>query len=112
MKKKILLVDDDHFFRICQAIFLRDGVEVESALVMEPENWDSGRYSLVIGSYPMAAPFLLRISEWKIPVFILSDGLSRELISLMKQIPTSRFFLKPLDFGHFRGMVCDAVHSE
>ncbi|AJF06482.1 hypothetical protein [Geoalkalibacter subterraneus] len=112
MKKKILLVDDDHFFRICQAIFLREGVEVESPLVMEPEKWDPGRYSLVIGSYPMAAPFFLRISEWKIPVFILSEGLSRELISLMKKIPNSRFFLKPLDFDHFRGIVCNVVHSE
>lgn len=105
MEKKVLVIDDPHFSKVCSAILKHMGLSVET-----PERWDEisadeQSYKLVIGSYPLARDAFLKFSQWQVPFIILSDSTNRELQTLAASLHHCRCFLKPIDYDKFRCVV-------
>lgn len=105
VEKKVLVIDDPHFSKVCSAILKHMGLAVEV-----PERWDDisvdeQNYKLVIGSYPLAKDAFLKISTWQVPFIILSDTINRELTTLAEDLHQCHCFLKPLDYDNFRCIV-------
>lgn len=106
-KKKILVLDDLHFSRVCRAILEREGFFPEtpesdkiSATLLR---WQD--YGLVIASYPIAESFVEKIKSCGTPVIVLSDFINREISEALKNFATCRCLVKPLDFDNFIGVI-------
>lgn len=113
-EKKILVLDDKHFSRVCSAILEREGFSPET-----PKNekisdtlhrWHN--YGLVVASYPIAENFAERIKKAGIPLLLLSDHINCEIRQTVKQYKVCRCLIKPLDFEKFLGTVGEMFHGE
>lgn len=105
--KRILIVDEDGFSRVCSAILNDEGYQTTLAVSSEDANMhvvDNG-ISLIVSSYPFATSFLRSKIKKDIPVIVLSDELNNDLINIMKQIKNSICLVKPLDFERFKYIV-------
>jgi DNA-binding response OmpR family regulator len=105
--KKILIVDEDGFSKICSAMLSDEGYQTELALSEK----DAIRYissdsiSLIISSYPYGMSLLRTLKAKDIPIIILSDEINSVLIEIMKAFKYSVCMVKPLDFQRFRYLV-------
>ncbi|KIH75868.1 hypothetical protein SAMN05660860_03289 [Geoalkalibacter ferrihydriticus] len=106
-KKKILVLDDKHFSRVCSAILEREGfvpVIPESDKFFDTiHRWTD--YGLVVASYPIAEKFVEKIQHTGTPVIVLSDFVNHEILESLKQFEICRCLIKPLDFENFIGIV-------
>jgi hypothetical protein len=105
VEKKVLVIDDPHFSRVCSAILSHMGLSVESPERLEDIAANEQEYRLVIGSYPLARDALLQIRTWQVPFIILSDSINRELTTFADSLHDCRCFLKPIDFENFRYLI-------
>jgi len=105
--KKILIYDEARFARICNALLQLDGHPAESIvngvdpLPMETLNG----YSLVITSFPYGTSMFAFLREAQVPVLVLSDIVSADLIRSVCEIKKSCCMIKPVDFGQFSQFV-------
>ncbi len=110
MMKKILIVDESGFSRICSAILEREGFvttvncDVEK-LTSKFLNYDD--FGLVITSYPYGALILEKLKGLKIPTIILSDFINRDLMTKLEDMDKSSSYcmIKPLDYNKFKSIV-------
>ncbi|HDH04478.1 MAG TPA: DNA-binding response regulator [Nitrospirae bacterium] len=111
--KKILIIDEDGFSKVCSAILIDEGYQTKLAVSAE----EAARYvsnngiSLIVSSYPYALSFLKSQIVKDIPVIVLSNEFSNELIEIMKRVKNSICLVKPLDFDRFRYIVRGIING-
>lgn len=110
MKKKILIVDEAGFSRICAAILEKEGYGTSAIadvrqLDIELLNYDN--FGLVITSYPYGAFLFDHLKTLGIPTIILSDHMNRDLLMSLEHFDKSMSYcmIKPLDYNKFRTLV-------
>lgn len=108
-KKKILIIDEAGFSRICSAILEKEGYRtctICDARKVEPtRNFDD--FGLIITSYPFGAPFLDELKKSCVPTIVLSDRLNKDLMATLETMNKSLLhcMIKPLDYTKFRALV-------
>jgi len=114
-KKKILIIDEVGFSRICSAILENEGFGTNIMPdIHQFDSWvDFSGIGLVITSYPYGASMLDKLKKWKIPMIILSDQMSRELMATLDHFDKSISYcmLKPLDYQKFRSLVSETMNK-
>ncbi|GEM_PF-707982 len=111
--KKILIIDEGNFSRVCSAILNDEGYQIRLAGSGE----EAGRVihndgiSLIVSSYPYAQSFLKSKNLRGMPTIVLSDELNDDLIEVMKNIENSICLLKPLDFDRFKYIVRGIING-
>ena len=109
--KKILILDEDGFSKICSAMLNDEGYQTELASSSEEAETcvEKNGISLIVLSYPFALPFLRSESARIIPTIILSNDLSSDLIDMMKRSKNSVCLMKPLDYKRFKYIIRGVV---
>jgi DNA-binding NtrC family response regulator len=114
-KKKILIIDEAGFSRICSAILENEGFGTN--IIPDVHQFDSrvdfSDIGLIITSYPYGASMLEKLKKWKIPMIILSDQMSLELMATLDRFDKSLSYcmLKPLDYQKFRSLVSETMNK-
>jgi len=112
-QKKILVIDDQHFSRVCRAILEREGFFSEAPetdkISVTLQRWQD--YGLVIASYPVAESFLEKIKSCGTPLILLSDSFNHEIREALKGFDRCRCLIKPLDFENFICLIGEMFHG-
>ncbi len=112
-RKKILIVDEAGFSRICSAILEKEGYGTNSIADVRQciESSDYDDIGLVITSYPYGAHLIKKMREKKIPTIILSDHMSQDLMETLDNFDRNLSYcmIKPLDYHKFRAVVNEAM---
>lgn len=113
-RKKILLIDEVCFSRICSAILASEGYDIETASgagslspLLNPNE-----LGLIITSYPYGAFIFEKLKVGGIPTIILSDQINLELINILEGFSRSYCLVKPLDYRKFRTLVKRVMSGE
>ncbi|NWF52141.1 MAG: DNA-binding response regulator [Nitrospirae bacterium] len=112
--KKVLIIDEDSFSRICSALLEEDGHKTE---ILEDINslvsMAGGKeFGLLITSYPFCHSLFERIKKMSLPTIVLTDHLNRTLINFLEESRNSYCMVKPLDYQKFRSVVKQIVKGE
>jgi len=107
LSKKILILDEDGFSKVCSAILNDEGFQTKLAISHEEADAHVSKngISLIVSSYPYALSFLQSKQIKDIPTIVLSDELNSDLIDIMKCIKNSVCMVKPVDFERFKYIV-------
>ncbi len=107
--KKILIIDEAGFARICSAILQKERyfTTVTSDIRNIAPLFNYEDFGLIITSYPYGAGVLPELLKMKLPVIILSDRLNRNLAIMLENVDKSLLhcMIKPLDYTKFRTLV-------
>ncbi len=112
---KILLVDEAGFTRVCSSMLEAEGFRIET---INPgadghmSGLDRQDLNLVIASYPHVNFIFDSLKKLTVPVIVLSDHISEELIFLLKGLRKSYCMTKPLDYGKFKTLVKQLMNGE
>ncbi len=111
--KKILILDEAGFSRICSAILEQDGYRVETITSMQnvSKRFSENDFGLIITSYPYGLYFLREMQKRDIRAgkLVLADEFSGDLLSMLEGLNNSCCMMKPLDYTKFRALVKDMV---
>jgi len=104
--KKILIVDEERFSRVCAALLSLVGIEPGRILCLHRFDSDHSLedYELVITSFPYDSCLLDRLQVQNVPAMIFSDRLSGELLDILKSDNVG-CMIKPIDFEKFKEML-------
>jgi hypothetical protein len=106
-RKKVLIVDENGFSRVCSALLALNGFGSEC--VQDASLIDLGAgldmFGLVVTSYPYGAQVLELLRESELPLLVLSDSLNETLLGQLKKIRNSCCMVKPLDYDKFNSFV-------
>jgi hypothetical protein len=111
-KKRILIIDEYGFSRICSALLANVGYEVtitefsDLSLSMNTRNFD-----LIVMSYPYCSPVFDEIGKGRTPILILADNFDEALIQKLHAFDSCYCMIKPLDYGKFRSLVKEVMSS-
>ena len=112
--KRILIIDEAGFSRVCSAILEDEGYRTE--ILTGRHNIATGlknnEFGLVIASYPYGAYIIDQIKNRNIPTIILSDQINVELINMLECFNRTFCMIKPLDFRKFRSLVRDVMNGD
>lgn len=106
-RKKVLIIDENGFSRICSALLALNGFGSEclqDASMIEFAG-DLDMFGLVVTSYPYGARVLEILKESELPLLVLSDSLNEALLGQLKKIRNSCCMVKPLDYDKFNSFV-------
>jgi DNA-binding NtrC family response regulator len=112
--KKILIVDENSFSRICSAILENEGYETKilkdfGSLL---PHFNNNEFGLVITSYPFGYFWFENIKKMNLPTIILTDHINRIFINILEGFNNSYCMVKPLDYQKFRSLVRQIVSNE
>ena len=111
--KKILIIDEAGFSRICSAILEQDGYRVETITSLNnvSKKFSDDDFGLIITSYPYGLYFLREIQrrDTRVAKLVLADQFSGDLLSVLEGLNNSCCMMKPLDYTKFRSLVKDMV---
>lgn len=112
--KKILIIDENRFSRICSAILEHEGFETE---IFENSDtrfakFGNKRFGLIITSYPFGHGLFEEIKKMNIPTIILTDHINRAFINLLEGFNNSYCMVKPLDYQEFQSLVKQIASCE
>ena len=112
--KKIVVIDEYGFSRVCCALFdgIGYGTERLPAMNTLPTHLNADECGLLVMSYPYGEPLLDQLKEKKIPTIILSDTIDARLLSLLKSFENSYCMIKPLDYERFIALVKGVMNGE
>jgi DNA-binding response OmpR family regulator len=112
--KKILIIDEDGFSRVCSAILDKEGLSAETVTsnVYYGSMLDNKRVGLIIISYPYGSSFLEALKKTTIPTIVLSDHINRELIKILEGFEYSYCMIKPIDYHKFRFLIKKVLRGE
>ncbi len=104
MSRKILIVDEVGFSRICSAILEFEGYKAETITDVDDisKGFKNDEFVLIITSYPINELLFVEIKKRGIPSIILNDHINRDLISMLESLENSYCMIKPLDYQKFR----------
>jgi hypothetical protein len=117
IRKKILLIDDKGFCRICSAFLKVVGFGMETCTYTMTgcknplPSLDHNKIGLIITSYPYSHFILQEIKKSRIPFIILSDNIDNKLMSMLKGFTNSYCMIKPIDYQKFRELVTDIMNG-
>lgn len=113
-RKRILIVDESPFGRICSALLESSGYDAQtvSAAGDVPTAGDIDEFGLVITSYPFCTPLFEEIKKMGISTIILSDDIDDNLFTILKNVNNSYCMMKPLDYEKFRSLVKRVMTKE
>lgn len=113
LPRKILILDEDGFSKICSAMLNDYGYHTELAASEEDaiNNISRDRIALIISSYPYGMPLFKSHKIRDIPIIILSDEINNDLIDMMNDLKYSVCMVKPLDFQRFKYLVHGIVNG-
>jgi DNA-binding response OmpR family regulator len=111
--KRILILDEVGFSKICSAMLSDDGYHTELVFSEEEaiHSISNDDIALIISSYPYALSLLRSEKVQDIPIMILSEEINNELIEMMKGFRYSVCMVKPLDFQRFKYLVHGIVNG-
>lgn len=111
--KKILIIDEDGFSKVCSAILQDEGFQTRLAVSTEEAARlvSTNGISLIVSSYPFAVSLLKSKAIKDIPTIVLSDELNNDLMKIMQQINNSICLVKPLDFERFKYIVRGIING-
>jgi len=115
--KKILIIDEAGFGRICAALLepVGYGIETFTHTITNSGNLSSrlkqNDIGLIITSYPYGSSLLNEIKKKKIPSFILSDNVDGRLMSVLDGLHNAHCMIKPIDYEKFRALVIQIMGS-
>ena len=116
MKKKILIVDETRFSRICSAILEKEGYETSSVTDVRQvdSKFNYRDYELLVTSYPFCTVILEDLIHVGIPTIILSDHMNRDLMTTLDHLDKtlSHCMIKPIDYNKFRTIVKQVLSSD
>ncbi|MGB9715672.1 MAG: DNA-binding response regulator [Thermodesulfovibrionales bacterium] len=112
--RKVLIIDEGSFSRICSALLQEDGHKTE---IMEDIGsfqsvTDDKEFSLLITSYPFCHSLFEKIKKTRLPTIVLTDHLNKTLIDFLEGCKNSYCMVKPLDYQKFRSIVKQIVKGE
>jgi DNA-binding NtrC family response regulator len=112
--EKILIVDDAGFSRVCSAILETEGFDVTTISITDNPSYKPNleECTLVITSYLNELSFLDEIQKLALPVIVLADHLSRELLVLLEDVEKSYCMIKPLDYRKLVILVRQLMNGE
>ena len=112
--KKILIIDENRFSRICSAILEGEGFDTEIFENCENQSvkFDNKEFVLVITSYPFGHFLFEKIKKMNLPTIILTDHINRAFINLLEGFNNSYCMVKPLDYHEFRSLVKQIANCE
>ena len=112
--KKIVIVDEDGFGRVCCALLEMYGYLPEHLSHCEDfsRRCNDDCYDLVITSYPYGSEILQDIETRELKTIVLSDFITPELLSKIKGLSNVICLTKPLDFGNFREVISKMMVSK
>ena len=111
--KKILIIDEQGFSRICSALLSNEGFEVQRATVSDVDGaLNAHDVGLIVASYPYGAPVFNEVRKNNTPVLILADNFDENLIRMLNDFESSACMVKPLDYAKFKLLVRDLMSSE
>jgi DNA-binding NtrC family response regulator len=112
--KKVLIIDESSFSRICSALLEEDGHKTEvlgdiGSLLPKKEDKEFG---LVVTSYPFCQSLFEKIRNMSLPTIVLTDHLSRSLINFLEGCSNSYCMVTPLNYQKFRSVVKQIVKGD
>ena len=115
-RKKILILDEAGFSRICSAILEQDGYRVETITSLQnaSKKFSDDDFGLIITSYPYGLHFLREIQkkDTQVAKLVLADQFSADLLTMLDRLSNSCCMIKPLDYAKFRSLVRDMACGE
>ncbi len=114
LDKKILIIDEAGFCRICSAILEFEGYGIEAVTDFDNSlvRFDDSKFGLVITSYPYGISLFEEIKRKNISTIILSDHINGELINILEGFNNSYCMIKPLDYQKFRFLVKQVMSGD
>ena len=111
LEKKILIVDEHGFSRICAALLKSCGYQSVVVTLLEElsEKIKGSTFDLVVTSYPYGTALFESMLTQNIPTIILTDGIDERLMSILNNHQHSFCMIKPVDYDKFRSTVRQAV---
>ena len=116
-RKKILIIDDRGFCRICSALLKVVGFGMETCTYTMTssknplQRLDHNKIGLIITSYPYSHFMLHEIKKSRIPFIVLSDNIDKKLMSILKGLTNSYCMIKPIDYQKFRELVTEIMNG-
>jgi len=111
MDRKILIIDEHDFSRVCAAILKSNGylTEIVTHAADLPEKLNEPSCHLVVMSYPFGINFFEYLGSKNIPIIVLSDEINEGLISLLNNFQNSCCMIKPVDYDKFKRKVKQGI---
>jgi hypothetical protein len=112
-RKKILVIDEKGFCRVCSAILKIAGYGMET--LTNPHGDDLSiklcrdNIGLIITSYPYGHLLLQQVRKSAIPFIILTDNIDKDLMSTLNGLSNSYCMIKPIDYRKFRKLVMEIM---
>jgi hypothetical protein len=111
--RKILIVNNDGFGKICSDILNEEGFDSILACSVEEavQHASNDNISLIVSNHSHTRSFLKSQLFCDIHKIILTNEFNKELIEDMKLIKNAICLVKPLDFKRFRYIVCGIMNG-
>jgi DNA-binding NtrC family response regulator len=115
--KRILIIDEAGFSRICSAILEIRGYGTDTVSHLDdmndlPSRLNSVSVDLIVMSYPYGAFLFDEIKKRNIPTIILSDNIDGKLIDILNNFNNSHCMIKPLDYDKFKTLVHQVINGK
>ncbi len=111
--RKILIVINDGFGKICSAILNEEGFDTILASSVEEavQHASNDTISLIVSNYSHAQSLLKSQLFCDTPQIILTNEFSKDLMEAMHLFKNKICFVKPLDFERFRYIVSGIMNG-
>jgi len=112
-RKKILVIDEKGFCRICSALLKIAGYGMETLTDTDSADLSSmlsyDNIGLIITSYPYGHLLLQQVRKRNIPFIILTDNIDKNLMNTLDDLSNSYCMIKPIDYRKFRSLVMEIM---
>ncbi len=108
--KKILIIDEEGFCRICSALLEAAGYGIETLPhpMTNSEKLSSRldqNIGLIITSFLHDDYLMKEIKKRRVPSLILSTNIDKKLMRILDSLHSSYCMIKPIDYDKFRSLV-------
>jgi hypothetical protein len=114
--KRILIIDEAGFSRVCSAILEIAGFGTEIISLVHsvdlPSKLNTDEFGLIVTSYPYGAFLFDEIKKRNIPTLILSDNIDGTLINELNGFHNSYCMIKPVNYDKFKVVVKQVISGE
>lgn len=113
MPKKVVIVDEQGFSRICSALLELQGCRAEcQPLSVSAVDLHGSDVGLVVTSYPYGEQLLKSLGGGELPVLVLADSLSDPLLKALKGVRHACCMVKPVDYERLTSYVRQMLVGE
>lgn len=112
--KRILIIDENGFSRVCAAIIEAEGYDVEIVKKSSKvkAKLKGNDFALIVVSYPYGDSLLDEIRKQNISNIILTDNIDAKLITLLRGFCNSYCMIKPLDYRKFKDLINEVMSGK